>query len=247
MADFGSALGAVGGGVLGGMDANSGPAGYTTSTQNKSIPAWLMPYVQNGLNSGTDLFNNLKTQGADPLLGMSSDEMASTISGKYLSPDSNPYLAAIGGRVADETGRAVDSRFSAAGRYGSGAFQDLLGHSVGDALAQLYGSNYATERGRQYSAAAGAPAYVSSSVGAQFAPYMDYLKLIPNLQDTATTDPYFKNKGAGILGGALAGSQLAKMFGGNGGGLGTSSADSYDNAGADYSSMGGEFGFGSFG
>jgi hypothetical protein len=47
---------------------------------------------------------------------------------------------------------------------------------------------------------------------------MDYLKLIPNLQDTATTDPYFKNKGAGILGGALAGSQLAKMFGGSGGG-----------------------------
>jgi hypothetical protein len=61
--------------------------------------------------------------------------------------------------------------------------------------------------------------------------------LIPNLQDTATTDPYFKNKGAGILGGALAGSQLAKMFGGSGGGT-TSGGDAYasgsmDNLSAD--------------
>lgn len=219
MADF-SALGAGLGGLLGASDADSGPSGYTTSTNFKreAIPAWLLPYVQQAISGGNELFSGLREK-PSPILGASEDEMMKTIRGDYLSPESNPYLAAIAKNVSDITGRSIDSRFSSAGRYGSGAYADTVSSAISKNLAELYGTNYAGERGRQFGAASTAPAFVSGSVDARFAPFVNFLKLIPNLRDTdqAITEPFFKNKGAGILGGAMAGSQLGKMFGRGGG------------------------------
>lgn len=216
MADF-SALGAGIGGLLGGADADSGPAGYTTSRKRENIPYWLLPFIEQIVGQGGQLFNELSKKPSS-ILGMSEDEIAKTIRGDYLSPDSNPYLAAIAKNVSDITGRGIDSRFSSAGRYGSGAFADTVSSAISKAVTDLYGANYAAERGRQYGAASSAPAYVSSTVGAKFSPYTEFLKLIPNIRDTDVTEPYFRNKGAGILGGALAGSQLGRMFGGGKGG-----------------------------
>lgn len=222
MADYSSAIGAGIGGLLGSQDADSGPAGYTTSTKKDALPSWMQNYVEQAMIRGNDLFSSLYNK-PSPVLGMSEDEMMKTIRGDYLSPDSNPYLAAIAKNVSDITGRGIDSRFSSAGRYGSGAFADTVSSAISKNLSELYGTNYAAERGRQFGAASTAPAYVSSSVGAKFAPYVDFLKLIPNLRNTEVVEPYFKNKGAGILGGAMAGSQLGKMFGGGGGGTGAGS------------------------
>lgn len=224
MADYSSAIGAGIGGLLGGMDADSGPAGYTTSNKKESIPAWLQNYVEQAVIRGNDLFSRLYNQ-PSPVLGVSEEEMLKTIRGDYLHPDSNPYLAAIAKNVSDITGRAVDSRFSAAGRYGSGAFADTAASAISKSLTDLYGTNYAAERGRQFGATSTAPAYASSVVGAQFAPFVDFLKLVPNIRNTDVTEPYFKNKSAGILGGAMAGSQLGKMFGGGNPGGGGSFAD----------------------
>lgn len=235
--DLGSGIGAGIGGLLGGADANSGPAGYTTSTKNTAASPEVANYITSILNGGYNLYSDVLNRGTNPLLGLSNDEMAKTISGYYLDPTSNPFLAAMASAIADKTGRGIDSRFSSAGRYGSGAFANTVADAISQNLSSLYGTNYANERSRQYGAAAGAPAFVSSSVGAEFAPYINFRNLIPNLFNTTSVDPYFRNKGAGILGGALAGSQLGKMFGGGGGGGGDTSgiyaSGTMDNVSAD--------------
>jgi hypothetical protein len=177
--DIGSGLGAGLGSILGGA-GGSKPAGTTTRTED--VPDWLKPFYQSNLSGASTLRDSLTSAG-NPLLGESADEMGKTIRGDYLNPDSNPYLAATGRNVADMIGRSVDSRFSSAGRYGSNAFQDTLGTNVGKALTDLYGTNYAAERGRQVATQLGTPGYVTGSVGAQFAPYMDFHEADPRPQD----------------------------------------------------------------
>lgn len=212
---LGGIVGGLAGGILGGSDASSGPAGTTTKTSTQDLPEWLKPYVTSNLTGGSALRDTM-TGGVNPLYGMSDEELAKTVSGYYLNPDTNPYLSRTGDIVAGKIGRAVDSRFEGAGRYGSGAHADLLATDIGNALTNLYGTNYANERGRQIATATGVPSFISGETTAKFAPYRNFASLIPNLSTTATTEPYFRNKGAGILGGALAGSQLGKMFGGGG-------------------------------
>jgi hypothetical protein len=190
--------------------------------RTKDLPQWLKDFYQSNLSGASSLRDSL-TGSVNPLYGASDDELAKTVSGAYLSPDSNPYLSKTADIISGKIGRAVDSRFESTGRYGSGAHQDVLGTDIGNALTQLYGTNYASERGRQLSTAAGMPAYLSGETTAKFSPFTNFGRLIPNLKNSATTEPYFRNKGAGILGGALAGSQLGgmfgKMFGGGGGSM----------------------------
>lgn len=211
MAGFGSAIGAVTGGILGGA-GGGGPAGNTTTTVD--LPDWLKDYYTANL-SGAGKVRKATVGAYDPLLGDATGQLRSTINGDYLNPASNPYLAATGDILAKSIGRSVDSQFEGAGRYGSGAYADTLARNVGNALTQLYGNNYAVERGRQASAAALAPTFASNSVAAAYSPYANFRNLLPNGLST-TTQPYFQNRGAGILGGALAGSQIGNMFGGAG-------------------------------
>lgn len=213
--DIGSIAGGLAGGLLGGMDANSGPAGTTKKTTSEDLPPWIKDLYTGNLSGATALRDRL-TGSVNPLFDLSQDEIGKTIRGDYLDPASNPWLAATGENVAGQIGRTVDSRFEGAGRYGSGAHQDLLGTTVGRALTELYGTNYANERGRQATTAMNLPTYMANEYGAEFAPYLNFAKLIPNLKTSETEEPYFRNKGAGILGGALAGSSLAGMFGGGG-------------------------------
>jgi hypothetical protein len=85
-----------------------------------------------------------------------------TQSGKYLSPESNPYLKqtfdAAAGRMADAyargTGAETAALFNKAGSLGSSAQQQATEanqRAFGDSLSQLaantYGQNYASERG----------------------------------------------------------------------------------------------------
>jgi len=92
------------------------------------------------------------------------------LSGAYLA--SNPYLDAMYGNAASRVGQsfaettlpAIASMFASAGRYGPGAMSkqvDRAQQNLGDTLARLateiYGQNYARERGAMESAAGRAP------------------------------------------------------------------------------------------
>lgn len=94
-------------------------------------------------------------------VGAASGQFQSTMQGDYLSPDSNPYLQQqydVGSRnmtksFYDAT-NALGSRMEASGRSGGGIagnrqsqLEENLATGLGDFGAQLYGQNYARERG----------------------------------------------------------------------------------------------------
>lgn len=81
-----------------------------------------------------------------------------TINGKYLTPETNPYLADMGRQIAGTTMAGINSTFGGAGRTGSGLDQYFSGKGVADSLSNLYGGEYNAERQLQQSAIGQAPA-----------------------------------------------------------------------------------------
>lgn len=92
---------------------------------------------------------------------------ADTLSGRYLDPESNPWLKSTYDAAASDMARnytdavipGINSTFSRAGRYGSNAQQAAIG-DAGRTLASnlsnmgtnIYGQNYQQERGNQLNA-----------------------------------------------------------------------------------------------
>lgn len=64
----------------------------------------------------------------------------------------NPYLDAILGRTRNDVTNQVNDQFGMAGRYGSGAHQQVLERTLADAENQARFGNYNTERGYQQDA-----------------------------------------------------------------------------------------------
>lgn len=202
-------LGTALGGLLGATSASSKPAGSTTTTTD--IPDWLKPYVTSNLLGAAGAQSGL-TGTNQQIMGGAIPEYLKTVSGAYLDPSTNPWLDATYKHAADLVGSGVDSRFESAGRYGSGAHQGVLGETLGNLATNIYGGNYQTERGRQASAVMGAPNFSGGVTSSTYAPYTGFADLLPTgLRSTST--PYFSNQAGGILSGALAGSQLSKLFG----------------------------------
>lgn len=200
-------LGMGAGALLGGLGGGSRPAGTTTTVQD--VPEWLKPYVMQNLNAAGSARDALisgpnATSAAMP-------EYMKTVNGAYLDPSSNPWLDATYKHAAGLVGSGVDSRFEAAGRYGSGAHQGVLQEGMNNLATSIYGGNYQAERARQNAAVTGAPGFDTNRATAAYAPYTGYSSLFPNSRSTTT--PYFNNPGAGILGGALAGGALSRMWG----------------------------------
>jgi hypothetical protein len=162
---LGAGLGAASG-LLGGAK----PAGETTSTTAPWGP--LQQYL-------TQLFPGATQVAQD------------TMSGKYLTPESNPYLKQYGQFLSDQVGANVDSRFTSAGRYGSGAHTGELARNIGGTLSGLYGNAYSQERGFQNQTANG---------------------LLGGNYGGTQTNPYFQNKTGDMLSGALTGYALSRMF-----------------------------------
>lgn len=176
-------------------------------------------YLQHGMSEGRQGFElgSPTTGGSGNLLTKSAlPEYLKTISGAYLDPASNPYLDATYKHSADLVGSGVDSRFSAAGRYGSGAHQAVLQEGLDNLANSIFGGNYQAERARQAAAVGGAPAFSSGITSSAFAPLAAYNSLIPNLRSTngTSSQPYFTNPLGNVLSGALAGSVLGNSFGG---------------------------------
>ena len=97
-----------------------------------------------------------------PNIGVGQNLLGQTLSGDFLN--SNPYLDQMYNQAADSVTRnyreavapGIGANAEAQGRYGSGLYQNMMANSqreLGDSLGRLgtniYGQNYATERGRQ--------------------------------------------------------------------------------------------------
>lgn len=107
-----------------------------------------------------------------PLTGMAQDQTMRTMRGDYLDPASNPFLQgaiSTATRPVTEAFRdvvmpGIDSTFSAAGRFGSGAqlgaysdAQQDMARGVGDIATNMAFNNYGMERGNQMQAMGMAP------------------------------------------------------------------------------------------
>jgi hypothetical protein len=147
------------------------------SSKSGSAQKWAQPYAKQAAGQVQDVFSQNQpqlqqiTQGVTSLLPGISDNyqswnpvadqsqsyLSDAIGGKFLSPESNPYLEGM----IDKTGRDVTDRvnaqFSQAGRYGSGAHGYGLTQGLADAENQLLYQNYGAERGMQNQAATTAP------------------------------------------------------------------------------------------
>jgi len=108
-----------------------------TNTNNQTVVPGLTGQFQTGL------------AGANQASGYNSD----VVSGKYMN--GNPYIQSILSQLNSQIRDNVGSQFEGAGRYGSGAFADLLSKNIGNADANVLYGNYSDEMARR-DAAAGA-------------------------------------------------------------------------------------------
>lgn len=110
-----------------------------------------------------DMVRQRATQGS-PVSANANWNAANTLGGQYLDPSSNPWLSKTYDAAAGDMARnytnsvvpAVNSTFSQAGRYGSGAHREAFGDAgrtlnsgLSNLGTQIYGQNYAQERGNQ--------------------------------------------------------------------------------------------------
>jgi hypothetical protein len=188
--------------LFGGLLGNKSSKNSGTQVSKQELPDFLQPYapeyaqrVQDVANlpyndygynriapfaedtlAGMDMARNAANY-SQPLFDQAQGELSKTMSGAYLSPDSNPYLRgtydAAAGRMADayKTGTAAQTNAAAGfgGAFGGSAQSELQGQqnrAFGDSLGQLglglYGQNFQAERGRQLGAAQFAPTFAGA-------------------------------------------------------------------------------------
>jgi len=157
MGIFSSIKKAIFGGKAKSTSATS--AESTTSPYAAVIPA-INDYISQiqGTYANTPQISQYEQQGYDALKGVASDTSGvdaavaantKTINGDYLTPDTNPYLADIAKRVGAGALQTINTTFGGGGRTGSGLHATYAGEGVGNALTDLYGSVYESERSRQ--------------------------------------------------------------------------------------------------
>lgn len=217
-------LGAGAGALLSGLGGGSKPAGETTSTTAPWGPQ--QPYILNAMSGATDQLNRMGT--STPLLQPAQSEIGKTISGAYLRPESNPYLddtfkqasRAVTDAYLNVTQPRTDAMFFGPGSMGGNSAysgqvarnQYGLGENLSNLATNIYGGNYSQERNRQFLAATGAPEFTSAYYRGGMAPYSAYSDVVGRGYGGTTSQPYFTNPTAGLLGGALTGAALGKMI-----------------------------------
>lgn len=123
-----------------------------------------------------DMVRQRATEGS-PVSANANWNAANTLGGQYLDPSSNPWLSQTYNAAASDMARnysnaavpAVNSTFSQNGRYGSNAHKEAfgdagrtLGSNLSNLGTQIYGQNYAQERGNQLSVMGMSPQLASA-------------------------------------------------------------------------------------
>lgn len=163
--------------LLMGGGGSSGGGGTSTTTQN--IPDELKPLATQYTSDAIELSNQPYTPYTDKRytdfnsaqntgLGMVQNRAtngSATVNNaeqnlnQMIGGGANPYLDQMYGRAAEKVTDSVNSNFSAAGRYGSGAQTDVLSQNLGDLAGQMYGGAYENDQARRMSAIGMAPQF----------------------------------------------------------------------------------------
>lgn len=162
---------------MGGGGSSGGGGGTSTTTQNipdelkplatqyttDAIALSKQPYTPYGGQRYTD-FNSAQNTGLDmvqkrAMNGSATVDNAEQNLNQMMSGGANPYLDKMYGRAAEQVQNSVNSNFSAAGRYGSGAQTDVLSQNLGDMATQMYGGAYENDQNRRMAAIGMAPQF----------------------------------------------------------------------------------------
>lgn len=231
------------------FDGGGGSSGGGTSVTKQEIPEELKPlataYTDKAITLGNKSYNPYQGQRDAALnptqtsaIGMIQDR-ATTGSAtnanaegqlnQFIQGGTNPYLDATYAKAADQVSNSVNSNFSQAGRYGSGAQTDVLSQNLGDLATNIYGGAYAQDRSNQMQAIGMAPQFGDLA-------YKDAGQLLNAgqvLQDDAQNPldfrygqyqeeenlPYKQLAGmSGVFGSNLGSSSTSQQSGGGGGG-----------------------------
>ncbi len=229
--------------------ALGGQPNEQTQTTNNAPWAAQQPYLTYGFGEQRRLYDNgpstvipfsneteqaLQMQQQRAMNNPAVGTLDATLRGDYLY--GGPGFNAAYGAAADQIMPSVQSMFSRAGRTGSGLAQGEMTKQLGNAFAGLYGQ----ERNNQMQALAMSPqiGYADADrlagVGAQREQYLQDQAMEPyqrlqmyqqgiqgNYGGTqTTTQPLYRNRMAGALGGAAAGATLGPWGAAAGGLLG---------------------------
>lgn len=164
-------FGSIGRALFGGKKKTTSAKTSGTTDFDPYAPTipYLNSYLSNTANlygGGAPMFSPMEQSGYDALRTTATTpgtvdpavaENNLTLSGHYLTPDTNPYLADIATRVGGLAGAQANQTFGSSGRTGGGLHSLYFGQGVGDAIANLYGNAYESERGRMQGAVGVAP------------------------------------------------------------------------------------------
>lgn len=195
---------------------------YNAAKRNYNL--WLMKQNKNLLKEARGY--------AD--LGAESDLSYDTISGQYLTADSNPYIRGVANQMTEQVANNYNksyipqalSAYAGSGRYGSGLFQQSLvdtqsqmNQDVANAANQLYYTNYANER--QMQEAARTRAAQQYDPLNRYSMYQSMLNSYNPGQPTATTErgTFLGSVVQGALAGGSSGSPWGAVGGAVGGGV----------------------------
>ncbi len=159
------------------MGEQSSSGGSTVTQVNP--PSYQLPYLQKGLANAYEQFQQGGPQqyqgntvvpfapqteealqgitdratNGSPVIGQAQTLVGDTLAGKYLSPDSNPYLDATFKKAADQSYNTLTSEFARSGRNVNAA-APVQGDILSNLSSQIYGGAYNNERDRQTQALA---------------------------------------------------------------------------------------------
>lgn len=112
------------------------------------------PYQTQALSMIADRAKN-----GDDLMDAGYQKTMQTINGKFLNPNSNPWLKQNVQTAMDQAMGSINSQFNRPGAFGSTAHEGVAANQLGNISAQMYGQNYAQERDRMMSALGLAPTF----------------------------------------------------------------------------------------
>lgn len=218
---------------------------------NTPGPSYFQKSTVTPFSPETETALSLQTNRAlagNPAMNAANTELSKTLSGSYLSPDSNPYLKGSVDQALGDVRSMVGSQFKG-NNFGSSAHEEWLNRKGIEAVAPIYAQNYQNERTNQMRGMMFAPSMAEAdyndigrlaSVGGareglsqqylqddinrwnydQNLPYQklgQYAGVVQNGSpgsSVTSTSPYYTNRGAGMLGGGMAGLTAASMFAG---------------------------------
>jgi hypothetical protein len=168
------------------MGIFSGLFGTSKGTMSTTNSPWA-PAQQHYKNIFADA-QSLYNKGPTQAQGVLSD----TISGKYLNPSSNPFLAQSVNDALGLAGSAFAGQYggAAGSQLGNSGYQEGLARTLGNVATNAYSQNYGQERQNQMAALSMDPAWAN---------LQQYKSAITTPFGTQQ-QPYFQNNTANTLG-----------------------------------------------